>query len=306
MYLRTSFPDLNLATMLPAIDEVVMAKYARFPDQYSEVFRMETSSRSIEQTTEVTGFGQFAVVPENDRTVYDDPLPGFNKTYVHAQYSLGFKVSRIAQDDDKFGVIRKLASELGKSAKETKEVACANVWNTGFTSATGPDGKALFATDHPLIGGGTQSNRLSYATDPDVTSIQLVLTQARQTVDHRGKKLRIPMRKMIVPPALEFIAAELLGGTDRPDTANRAINAFKRRSGMPSFESWMVYDYLSDPHAWFIQGEKEDTELRFYDREPFNTVHDVEFDSRSIKTAGWMRFSVGYNGFYGVLGVPSS
>ena len=305
MYIRTAFPDLNLQSMLPAIDEVVQAKYSRFPDQYSEVFRMESSSRAIEQTTEVTGFGQFAVVPEADTTRYDDPLPGFNKTYTHAQYSLGFKVSRIAQDDDKFGVIKKLATELGRSAKETIEVTAAAVFNNGFT-ATGPDGVYLFSTAHPLVGGGTQTNCLSYATDPDVTSIQLALTDMRQTVDHRGKKLRIPPKKAIFPSALEFIGAELLGGADRPDTANRTINAFRRRSGMPSFDSWMVWDYLSDPHAWFIGAEKEDTELRFYWREQFNTVHDVEFDSRSVKTAGWMRFSVGYNGFYGIYGVPSS
>ena len=305
MYIRQSFPDLNLASMLPAIDEVVMARYNRFPAQYSDVFRVEGSSRAIEQTTEVTGFGQFAVVAENDRTVYDDPLAGFNKTYQHAQYSLGFRVSRIAQDDDKFGTVRKLATELGKSAMETKEVTAANVFNTGFTT-TGPDGKALFATDHPLVGGGTQTNKLSYASDPDVTSIQLALTDARQTVDHRGKKIRIPMKKMVVPPALEFIAAELLGGNERSDTANRAINTFKRRSGMPSFDSWMVWDYLSDPHAWFLQADKADTEVRWYDREAFNTTHDIDFDTRSVKTAGWMRFSCGYNGWYGVYGVPSS
>lgn len=306
MFVRTILPDLYLQSMLPAIDEVIMTKYARFPKEFSEVFRMETSSRSIEQTTEVTGFGQFAVVPENDVTRYDDPLPGFNKTYIHAQYSLGFKVSRIAVDDDKFGVVKKLATELGRSAYETQEVVAANVLNTGFTSTTGPDGKALFDTGHPLIGGQTQTNKLSYPTDPDVTSIQLALTDMRQTLDHRGKKLRIPTKRMIVPPALEFIAAELLGGTDRADTANNTINAFRRRSGMPSFDSWMVYDYLSDPHAWFLQADTGDTEMRFYTREEFNTIHDVDFDSRGVKTAGWMRFSVGYNGFYGIYGVPSS
>jgi hypothetical protein len=306
MYVRQSFPDLNLTSMLPAIDEVVMTKYSRFPDEYSNVFRMESSNRSIEQTTEVTGFGQFALVPEADNTRYDDPLPGFNKTYLHAQYSLGFKVSRVAQDDDRFGVVKKLGTELGRSAKETVEVTAANVFNTGFTSAIGPDGVSLFNTAHPLVGGGTQSNRLSYATDPDVTSIQLALTAMRQMVDHRGKKLRIPPKKMIVPQALEFVTAELLGGSERADTANNTINAFRRRSGMPSFDSWMVWDYLTDPDAWFIEAEKEDTELRFYWREQFNTVHDVEFDSRSIKTAGWMRFSVGFNGFYGIYGVPSS
>jgi phage major head subunit gpT-like protein len=306
MYVRQSFPDLSLQSMLPAIDEVVQLKYSQFPDQYSEVFRMETSSRSIEQTTEVTGFGLFQTVPENDNTRYDDPLPGFNKTYNHAQYSLGFKVSKIAQDDDKFGVIKKLATELGRSAKETIEVTAASVWNLGFTAAVGPDGQSLFSTAHPLVGGGVQTNRLAYASDPDVTSLQLALTDMRKTVDHRGKKQRIPAKKAIFPADLEFVAAELLGGKDRSDTANNTINAFRRRSGMPSFDSWMVWDYLSDPHAWFIQGDVQDTECRFYWREKFNTVHDVDFDSRGIKTAGWMRFSVGYNGFYGNYGVPSS
>lgn len=306
MFIRAVAPDLYLTSMLPAIDEVVMDRYSRYPEQYSSVFRMESSTRWGEQTTEITGFGQMAVVPEGKPTVYDEALPGFNKTYIHAQYSLGFRVSKIAMDDDKFGVTRKMAGELGKSAAETKEVVCAAVINTGFTSATGPDGKALFDQSHPLIGGGTQTNKLSFATDPDVTSIRLALTAMRQTLDHRGKKIRIPTKKLIVPPALEFAAAELLGGADRSDTANRAINAFKRRSGMPSFDSWMVWDYLTDADAWFLQGDVADTELRHYDREKFNTAHDVEFDSRSVKTAGWMRFAVGYNGFYGMFGVPSS
>jgi phage major head subunit gpT-like protein len=306
MFIRTLFPDLYLQSMLPAIDEVVMTKYSQFPDQFPEVFRMESSSRSIEQTTEVTGFGQFSLVPEGADTRYDEALPGFNKTYVHAQYSLGFKVTKVAMDDDKFGVVRKLATELGRSAKETKEVTVANVINTGFTTNIGPDGVTLFNVAHPLIGGGTQSNKLSYATDPDVTSIQLLLTLMRQMVDHRGKKLRIPPKKAIFPPNLEFIGAELLGGNDRPDTANRAINAFKRRSGMPSFDTWMVWDYLTDPDAWFIEGEVSDTELRFYNRESFNTVHDIDFNSRSVKTAGWMRFSAGQNGFYGIAAAPSS
>jgi phage major head subunit gpT-like protein len=307
MFIRTLFPDLYLQSMLPAIDEVVMTKYSQFPDEFSEIFRMESSSRSIEQTTEVTGFGQFAVIPEGGDTRYDEALPGFNKTYVHAQYGLGFRVTKVAMDDDKFGVVKKLATELGRSGKETKEVTVANIVNTGFAGVVlGPDGVGLFSTAHPLIGGGTQSNRLSYATDPDVTSIQLALTGMRQTVDHRGKKLRIPPKKAVFPPNLEFIAAELLGGVDRPDTANRAINAFKRRSGMPSFDSWMVWDYLTDPDAWFVEGDVQDTELRYYDREPFNTVHDIDFDSRSVKTAGWMRFAAGYNGFYGIYGAPSS
>jgi phage major head subunit gpT-like protein len=147
MLVRQLFPDLNLTTMLPLIDEVVQLKYGQYPPEYPEVYRMEKSKRAAEQTTELTGFGQMVVVPEGDQTKYDDPIPGFNKTYQHVQYSLGFKVSRVAMDDDQFGYIKKLAQELGRSAHETQEVVAVNPFNQGFNSSfTGPDGKTLFAT----------------------------------------------------------------------------------------------------------------------------------------------------------------
>ncbi len=305
MLIRSSLPDLYLQSALPAIDEVVMTKYAQYPEQFSRVFRVLKSNRSIEQTTEVTGFGDFAQVPENDSTIYDQPLPGFNRTYVHAQYSLGFKVSKVAFDDDQFEVVRKLAGELGRSAKETREIIPANIFNQGRNVLyPGPDGVPLFSTAHPLIGGGTQTNMLSYSSDPDVTSLQLALTDMRTTVDHRGKKLRIPPKTLIVPPKFEFVASELLAGADwRPDTADRTINAFRERNGMPSFQDRMVWEYLTTTDC-FIEAAVEDTELRFYNREPFNTVHDIDFDSRAIKTAGWMRFSVGWNSFYGIYCIP--
>jgi phage major head subunit gpT-like protein len=306
MFLRTTVPDLYLQTMLPAIDEIVQEKYARWPTQYTEVFRQRTTNRGIEQTTEVTGFGQMAVVPETSSVPYTTPLPGLSKTYLTAQYAMGFKVTRLAKDDDRHGTVAKFAGSLGKSAAETKEVVHAAVFNSGFTSTTGPDGKALFDTAHPLMGGSTRTNRALAASDPDMTSIGLALTDMRLMKDHNGKKLRIPARKAIFPPQLEFAAAQYLGGVDDPSTANRAINPFKRRSGLPSFDAWMIWDYLTDGHAWFLEGDIQDTELRSYEHEAFNTIHDVDFDTRSLKTAGWMRFGCGYNGDAGIYGVPSS
>jgi len=67
-----------------------------------------------------------------------------------------------------------------------------------------------------------------------------------------------------------------------------------------------VWDYLSDQHAWFIQSETSLTELRFYEQEAFNTIHDVDFDTRTLKDRWVDAIAVGYNGFYGVYGVPSS
>jgi phage major head subunit gpT-like protein len=293
--------------MLPALDEVIMTKYNQFPSQFQQIYRMKKSTRSIEQTTEVTGFGTVPVVGEGVGVRYDTPLPGFRKTYLHLQYGLGFKVTKVAMDDDQFGVIKKLAVELGRSAHETREITAAYNFNRGFDPTfPGPDGVPLFSTAHPLVGGGVQSNCLAIAADPDVDSIRQILTLMRRTVNHRGLRQRIVPKTLILPPELEFVGAEQLGGVDRPDTANRAINALKKRSGMPSFENWMIWDYLNDPHAWMVEAEPEETELRWYEREAFNTVHGVDFESRSLKTAGWMRFSCGWNGFFGVAAAPSA
>src|SRR5579875_2883697 len=166
MIVRQLLPDLNLTSMLPAIDEVVMTKYQQFPPEFTSIYRMEKSKRSIEQTTEVTGFGTIPVVGEGVGVRYDTPLPAYRKTYLHLQYGMGFKVSKVAFDDDQFGVIRKLATELGRSAHETREITAAYNFNMGFNSSyPGPDGVPLFSTAHPLAGGGVQSNMLAIAAD---------------------------------------------------------------------------------------------------------------------------------------------
>ncbi|NWG75090.1 MAG: Mu-like prophage major head subunit gpT family protein [Rubrivivax sp.] len=308
MLIRGKFPDLYLTAMLPALDEVIFERFERWPPQYSRIFRVMTSSRSIEQTTEVSGLGTFHVIPEGGAMRYDEAVPGFDQTYLHEQYGLGFKISRVMADDDRFGIIQKLAADLGNSARETIELTVASHFNNGFSgSYLGPDGVALFSTSHPLVkAGGVQANTLSTPADLDIPSLELALTDFRRMVGPSGKKIRLRPTKLVVPPELEFAAQEMLTATLRSDTPNNAPNAFKRRVGLPSFDEVFVWDYLSDPDAWFVVADPEDTELRFYWREKPNTVHDVDFDSRSIKTAMWFRFSSGWSSYYGVYGVPGA
>jgi phage major head subunit gpT-like protein len=307
MIVRTQFSDLFLVDMLPAIDQVIYDRYNRYAPQYTKIFRMMSSERSIEQTTEITGLGFFNQVNEGGNVRYDEPLQGYDKTYTHGQWASGFKSTRVAIDDDKFGFIKRLGQELGNSASETIEVDAASDLNNGFSgSFLGPDGVALFSTSHPLRGGGVQSNRLTIAADLDVPNLELALTQCRKWVNHRGHKKRIPMTRLVHGADLEFAAAELLTGTMRSDTGNHTINAFKHRSGMSSFSDHFLYDYLTDPDTWFIAADPEDTELRYYWREKPNTVHDIDFDSRSVKTAMWYRNSHGWSGYLGWFGSPGA
>lgn len=306
MIVRAAYPDEYLTTMLPAVDEVVLGSFEQFEPQFSKVFRMKTSQRSIEQSTEVTGLSTFGVVPEGKGLTYDSPLRVGNKTWIHLQYGLGFKASKIAMDDDKFAMISGLGQQLGKSAFETREVTAALTFNNAFSSSfPGIDGVSLINTAHPLANGSTQSNSLPYASDLDVISLQMLMNIMRRTRDHRGKLRRLRPQKLIVPPELQYVASELLKSSMRPDTANNTSNAFKDGDAMP-ITSFMVWDYLTDPRSWFLETDPSDTGLTWYDREKFNTAHGIDFETRSVKTAGWMRFSTGFRTFYGVAGAPSS
>lgn len=305
--LRTQFSDTFLTTMLPALRAVTMNEYDRYPDEYSQIFNVEDSDRAIEQFTEIAGFGTLDEIAEGENIHFDDPIQAFDKTYTHRKFGKGYKVTQEAVDDDKHRIIRGLAGELGKSAKETIEIEAALIFNRGFNSSyLGPDGKVLFATDHPNVGGGNQSNRPTVAVDLDTPAIEASLTGFRSWTDHRGKKVRIVPTRLVVPGALEFTAAEILGGTMRGDTANNTINAFKQRSGMKAFQDYFVWNYLTDDDAWFVLGAPEDLKLRFFHRKRFTTVSDRDFDSDSVKTAGRMRFSVGWDGWLGAYGSPGA
>ena len=305
MMIRPNFPDLYLLDMLPALDEIIFNKYDRIPEQFSRFFRVMNSTRPMEQTTQLAGLGRFGVVPEAGNVTYDNGIQGFDKSFIHVQYGLGFKASRILADDDRHAIIKKMATDLAASAKDTVELIAADVYNQGWSgSYTGPDGVSLFSQSHPLVkAGGVQANAPAAGMDLDMNNLHLVLTAFRKMVNAAGRKQRVKPSRLIVPPELEFAAAEIVNATMRPDTANNTPNALRHRAGHGPFNSYEVYDYLTDSDNWIVAAEPEDTELRFYWREKPQPVHDIDFDSRTLKTAMWMRFSVGWSDYQGVYGV---
>lgn len=300
MLLRTQFTDLFLLDMLPALDGFIHNAFKQRPSQYKNFFRSMTSTREMEQTTGFSGVGQMVKVAEGSPTRYDEPVQGFRKTYVHDQYSLGFRASKIMQEDDRFGLIAKTAAALGRSARETREIHHAGYVNS---NQMGPDGVALFATNHPIYkAGGTQSNRLGVTADLDPVSLQLALTAMRKWKSPEGHLVRVRPDCLVVPVDLQWRAAEILAGTMRSDTTNNTVNAFRHQDGEASFNKWKVWDYLTDPLKWYVWGDLGETEMRSYSREDPNTVHDVDFDSRSTKTAIWTRYSFGHSDAAGVYG----
>src|SRR3990167_7827422 len=283
--LRSQFSDLFLSDMLPAIDELIFMKYKDKPDPIPVIFNMKSSDRSIEQSTGIVGFGSAREIQEGASVSYEDMVQGYDKTYTHLKYGLGFKVSDESVDDGEFDFIAKGS----------------NHFNRAFNSSySGGDAKELCATDHPLIGGGTEQNELSTSADLAVASLRTALNDLEDMTDDNGLLLNIKPEVLLIPNELEFDAEELLKSSLRPDTAENALNAFLSIGKMRP----VVWNYLTDNDAWFMLSSKDEHDLKWYDRKPMVVLHDRDFDSDANKVKISMRFSSGWNDFRGVFGSP--
>lgn len=304
--IRVEFPDLYFGSQMPALNKLTNKQYDKFPTQYTRYFNVESSSRSIEQSTGVGDIGLLVQVAENGKVQYDTLQPSFPKTYSHLDFNRGYALSHQLQRDDKFGLADAHAKGLGRSGAITPEILAASHFLNGFSASyPGPDGVALFSTAHPKESGGTQSNRPASGVDLSIFALEQAIIAMRGLTSDKGKLLMLPPNELVVPAALMFRAKEILGGTMRSDTANNTINAFRDISDMGSFQKFSVWDYVNaSPRAWYLSAEKSQTGLMYYWREKPMLLTHFEFESRAAKSAMWMACSSGWSFWQGLYGSP--
>ena len=235
-------------------------------------------------------------------------IQGFDKTLTPLQYSLGFKISRIAVDDDQAGIFSDRARDLGKSWTESRNILASDIFNNGFNSSfAGADGVELFSTAHVHEDGQTFRNELATSADFGLTSFRTAMVDFRNFRDGRGKRLNLMPESILVPPDVWHDVAEIIQSPDRPDTANRATNVYRGFFGGAVFTILPPCDYLTDLDSWYLIGPKEDHGLVFLERESLTIEQDTDFDTRSEKVAAWGRFDVDWvNNGKGVYGSPGA
>lgn len=305
---RAQFPDWMTTAALPFLKTVVESGRKKRPEWFTDVFRMETTDRPHEQYTTIAKFGTVVETDEGSAVTYDVALQGFDKTLTPLQYSLGFKVSRLAFDDDRIGPLKSMASDLGWSWTESRNILAGDVFNNGFDSSfTGADGVELFSTAHVHEDGSTFRNELATSADFAITSLRTAFVDFRNFRDGRGKRLNLVPEIILSADDLYWDIAEVLQSTDRPDTAERAKNVTPDYLGQGKLMKQMSTNYLTDTDAWFLIGPKEDHGLIVLDREKFTVENDVDFDTRTLKTAAWGRFDIDWVGNgKGVYGSPGA
>lgn len=284
----------------PGIKKIFGRTYDEKALIYSMVFDDTSSDKAYEEYVEETGYGLAPAKPEGAGVTYDTDIQGYVARLTNVTYALGAKVTKEAMTDNQYGpVATKKAKKLARSMRQTKENVHANILNRAFDSGyLGGDAKELIATDHPTLS-GSQSNELTVAADLSEASLEDALTQIRGFKDSRGLRIQAKGMKLIVASANEFNATRILSSTNQSGTANNDVNAMRTMGMLPG--GTVVWDYLTDPDAWFIKTDVEDG-LLHQKRWGYEFTQDNDFDTTNACMKAVERYAAGWADWRGVFG----
>jgi hypothetical protein len=161
----------------------------------------------------------------------------------------------------------------------------------------------LCSTAHPLVSGGTNSNRPSTASDLNETSLEAAVIQISNWTDERGLLVAGKPKRLIIPADLMFIAQRLLKSEGRVGTADNDINAVRSMGVIPG--GYSVNHYLTDTNAWFVSTDIPNG-LKYFVRTPMSTSMDGDFDTGNARYKARERYSFGVSDPLGVFGSPGS
>jgi len=293
-----------LKELLPGLNALFGLEYKRYDEEHKEIYETETSERSFEEETKLSGFSAAPVKNEGAAISYDNAQEAWTSRYNHETIALGFSLTEEAIEDNLYDSLSaRYTKALARAMSYTKQVKAAAVLNNGFDSNyPGGDNVALFSGAHPLVSGGTNSNIPSVAADLNETSLENAVIQIAAWTDERGLLIAAKPVKLVVPPSLQFVATRLLETELRVATADNDINALKTNGSIP--EGYTINHFLTDTNAWFIKTDVPNG-LKHFVRTPMQTGMDGDFDTGNVRYKARERYSFGWSdplGMYGSAG----
>jgi hypothetical protein len=294
-----------LKELLPGLNALFGMEYGRYGEEHKEIYETETSERSFEEETKLSGFSAAPVKNEGAAIAYDNAQEAWTTRYNHETIALGFSITEEAIEDNLYDSLSaRYTKGLARAMAYTKQVKAAAVINNGFSANyVGGDGVPLFSTAHPLVAGGVNSNRPATAADLNETSLEAAVIQIAAWTDERGLLIAAKPRKLIVPPALQFVATRLLETNLRVGTNDNDINALKNNGSIP--EGYTINHYLTDTNGWYLTTDVPNG-LKHFVRSPLQNSMDGDFDTGNVRYKARERYSFGWSDPLGIFGSPGS
>ena len=293
-----------LKELLPGLNALFGLEYDNYENEHAEIYETENSDRSFEEEVKLSGFAAAPVKAEGSSLAYDNAQEHYTARYNHETVAMGFSITEEAMEDNLYDSLSaRYTKALARAMAYTKQTKAASLLNTGFTTFSSGDGVSLFNTAHPTVGGGTNANRLAVNADLNETSLEQAVIDIAAFTDERGLLIAARPRKLIVPPALMFVATRLLQTELRTGTADNDTNALRSNGSIP--EGYRVNHYLTDTDAFFITTDIPNG-MKHFVRTPMATAMDGDFDTGNVRYKARERYSFGVSDPLGMFGSPGA
>ena len=290
-----------LKELLPGLNALFGLEYAKYGEEHKEIFEDETSDRSFEEETKLSGFGAAPTKSEGGAIEYDTAQEAFTARYTHETVAMGFSITEEAIEDNLYDSLSgRYTKALARAMAYTKQVKAANILNTAFTTTYG-DGESLVGNAHPLVSGGSNSNLLGNV-DLNETSLENAVIQIGKWTDERGLLISARPKKLIIPSDLQFTATRLLETEGRVGTADNDLNTIKTNGVVP--EGYTINHYLTNTGNWFLTTDIPNG-LKHFTRAKMTTGMDADFDTGNSRYKARERYSFGVSDPLAIAGAGS-
>ena len=295
--------------LLPGLNAIFGMEYGEVNDELAPLYEIENSDRAFEEEVLFTGFGSAPTKGEGAAVSYDSGQESYTARYTAETVALAFAVTEEAMEDNLYDTFAKLrAKGLARAMANTKQVKAANVFNNGFTDTIG-DGQAFFATSHPTVGDGNQSNFIT-ASDMSEATLETALTSIQKIKDDRGILIGASAVSLHIPVDSWAIVDRILSSPGNTQTslaaANpnmNAINATRHMGMLP--EGYHINRRFTDTTSWFVKTDVPNGTKMFV-RTPLQTKMEPDFDTGNLRFKARERYSFGVSDWRGWFGSQGS
>ena len=295
--------------LLPGLNAIFGMEYGEVNNELAPLYEIENSDRAFEEEVLFTSFGSAPTKGEGAAVSYDDAQESYTARYTAETVALAFAVTEEAMEDNLYDTFAKLrAKGLARAMANTKQVKAANVFNNGFSDLIG-DGVAFFASTHPTVGDGNQSNLIA-ASDMSEATLETALTNVQKIKDDRGILIGASAVSLHIPVDSWAIADRILSSPGNTQTslaaANpnmNAINATRHMGMLP--EGYHINRRFTDTTSWFVKTDVPNGTKMFV-RTPLQTKMEPDFDTGNLRFKARERYSFGVSDWRGWFGSQGS
>jgi hypothetical protein len=281
------------------------------------------SSNALEQEVIYSGL---PAVPRVASDTVQTPQVSFQISpqviYRHSEYRYQYVYTKVAADDDQYGVVTDVVGTMGEGAGYRMEVVAADVLNLGQTNAFLTwDGLSIFNVAHQLVGSALTYSNITAAGGPTYATLAVIASYFKRILNDQGFWTPTEIESLQVAPELAPLWRQLLSSGSGYSTlgyvvgsgqgGNAAFNATANANpGIVNVASSMGLTpdkvvenvYLTTTEDTYVIGKGK--KLRMYMREAPNTDTYNLPDPKAIAHRIQMRFSVGATDARRVLLIP--